>query len=217
MRKGTSTFFSSGSTACPPLVAVHLRAGWSIGGVQDRYLRHDTAGDLFVGRTVTGLSILQPEFAALPPRFEIGDEVVQKRTGYLFFRLTKNVELVAEFTLVSLIYHIDVLRERLSEAHPHFQSPIFADADLLHPLHSRLPTGSGNDGMQSTGVPPHVKILSEIHRTRNWLKKLLCCVEPVCKISLIRKMCCTNGCIMESQMSLKNERFKGGFRLVIQQ
>eukprot|EP00644_Phytophthora_capsici_P000271 jgi/Phyca11/99945/e_gw1.4.1095.1 len=28
MRKGASTFCSSGSTACPPAVAVHLRAGW---------------------------------------------------------------------------------------------------------------------------------------------------------------------------------------------
>ncbi|OWY98832.1 hypothetical protein PHMEG_00030295, partial [Phytophthora megakarya] len=44
-------FYSSGSTACPSAVAVHLRAGWSKGGVQDRYLRHDAAGDMFVGRT----------------------------------------------------------------------------------------------------------------------------------------------------------------------
>lgn len=50
MRKGTSTYCSSGSTACPSAVAVHLQAGWSMGGVQDRYLRHDAAGDMFVGR-----------------------------------------------------------------------------------------------------------------------------------------------------------------------
>ncbi|KAJ8578939.1 hypothetical protein ON010_g261 [Phytophthora cinnamomi] len=40
-----------GSTACPPAVAVHLRAGWAMGGVHGRYLRHDAAGDMFVGRT----------------------------------------------------------------------------------------------------------------------------------------------------------------------
>ena len=39
IRKGASTFCSSGTTACPSSTAVHLRAGWALGGVQDTYLR----------------------------------------------------------------------------------------------------------------------------------------------------------------------------------
>ena len=39
MRKGAATFASSGSTACPSSAAIHLRAGWSMGGVQNTYLR----------------------------------------------------------------------------------------------------------------------------------------------------------------------------------
>lgn len=46
MRKGSATFCSSGSTACPSSTAVHLRAGWSLGGVQNTYLRYEAAGDI---------------------------------------------------------------------------------------------------------------------------------------------------------------------------
>ena len=38
-RKGAATYSSSGSTACPSSAAIHLRAGWSMGGVQNTYLR----------------------------------------------------------------------------------------------------------------------------------------------------------------------------------
>ncbi|OWY93367.1 hypothetical protein PHMEG_00037265 [Phytophthora megakarya] len=171
MRKGASTYCSSGSTACPPSVAVHLRAGRSMGGVQDRYLRHDAAGDMFVGRTVSGLPILQPEFASLPPRFSSADSVVQTAKNLCFPGIPQNVQFVAEYALASLVYHIDFLRQHLSSDHPLFQSPLFADAELFLQLQSRIKSGSNDDGLQPTGVPPHVKILSEIQSVRNELKE----------------------------------------------
>ncbi|POM80249.1 Hypothetical protein PHPALM_1941 [Phytophthora palmivora] len=106
MPKGAPTFCSSGSTACPPSVAVHLRAGWSMGGVQDRYLRHDAAVDMFVGRTVSGLPILQTEVAVLPPHFVTRDETVKQAKQICFPSLPEQIEFVAEFALASLIYHI---------------------------------------------------------------------------------------------------------------
>lgn len=45
MRKGAATYCSSGSTSCPSSTSVHLRAGWSLPGVQDSYLRYQEAGD----------------------------------------------------------------------------------------------------------------------------------------------------------------------------
>ncbi len=39
MRKGAATYCSSGTTACPASTAIHLRAGWALGGVQDTYMR----------------------------------------------------------------------------------------------------------------------------------------------------------------------------------
>ncbi|KAF1786353.1 hypothetical protein GQ600_4906 [Phytophthora cactorum] len=109
MRKGASTFCSSGSTACPPAVAVHLRAGWSMGGVQDRYLRHDAAGDMFVGRTVSGLPIYSQSFNA-SSHFAADDEVVQRAKRLCFPGLPEFVEFVAEFALASLIYHLGITR-----------------------------------------------------------------------------------------------------------
>ena len=69
IRKGASTYCTSESTAAPPSVAVHLRVGWAIGGVQDRYLRYDAAGDMYVVPTVSGLPIGSSRFATLPPYF----------------------------------------------------------------------------------------------------------------------------------------------------
>ncbi|KAK1928348.1 hypothetical protein P3T76_016178 [Phytophthora citrophthora] len=162
MRKGASTYCSSGSTACPPSVAVHLRAEWSMEGVQDRYLCHDAAGDMFVGRTVSGLPILQPDFAALPPRFTTSDAEVQRAKDICFPGLPQSIGFVAEFALASLICHFDFLRDNLPDAHPLFQSPLFTDAELISRLRLCVQPESTDDEMQPTGVPPHVKILSEL-------------------------------------------------------
>jgi hypothetical protein len=63
MQKGAS----SASTACLSSSTIHLKAGWALGGVHDRYLCYESAGDLFVGRTVSGLPIDSSDFARLPP------------------------------------------------------------------------------------------------------------------------------------------------------
>ena len=63
MRKGAATYCASGSTECPSAASIHLRAGWTLGGVQDTYLRYEKAGDYYVGRTVCGLPVGKPEFA----------------------------------------------------------------------------------------------------------------------------------------------------------
>ena len=70
IRKGASSYVSGGSTCAPPQVATNIRAGWTMGGVQDTYLRYEAAGDQYVGRVVSELPISSPKFAALPQRFD---------------------------------------------------------------------------------------------------------------------------------------------------
>ncbi|OWZ09162.1 hypothetical protein PHMEG_00018175 [Phytophthora megakarya] len=41
IRKGVATFACSGSTGGPSIASVCLRVGWSLGGVQDRYIRYE--------------------------------------------------------------------------------------------------------------------------------------------------------------------------------
>jgi hypothetical protein len=76
MRKGSATYCASGSTACPSSTSIHLRAGWALGGVQDTYLRYEAAGDMYVGRTVSGLPFNSVHFATLPPFFITRDQNV---------------------------------------------------------------------------------------------------------------------------------------------
>jgi hypothetical protein len=75
-RKGSLCFCASGSTACPSGVACQLRAGWNLPGVQDTYYRYEAAGDMHVGRTVSGLPTGKPEFAILPPMFTVRGYII---------------------------------------------------------------------------------------------------------------------------------------------
>lgn len=71
-RKGSSTFVL-GLSAAVSAVQVYLRAGWSLGNVQDRYIFSGAAGDQVVGRAVCGLPINDSNFAVLPPHFSNDD------------------------------------------------------------------------------------------------------------------------------------------------
>lgn len=57
LRKGAITYVCSGSMAGPSIASICLRCGWSLGGVQDRYIRYEHGGDQFCGRGVTGLGM----------------------------------------------------------------------------------------------------------------------------------------------------------------
>jgi len=60
-RKGAASYVSSGSTCAPPQVATNIRAGWSMGIIQDTYLRYEAAGDQYVGRVVSDLPLSSPK------------------------------------------------------------------------------------------------------------------------------------------------------------
>jgi hypothetical protein len=162
MRKGAATYCSSGSTACPSAIAIHLRAGWALGGVQDRYLRHDGAGDMHVGRTVCGLPVDEAEFAILPPRFVHGSSVVATAKRICFSSLPPSASGVGEYALASLIKHIPMLRRDLPESHPLFQNPLFVNQTMVDVLTTLLVTNRSE--MAATGIPPHVVLLEKVKR-----------------------------------------------------
>lgn len=70
IRKGVATFAGSGSTGGPSIASVCLRVGWALGGVQDRYIRYEAAGDQYLGRVVAGLPLNSPSCAVPPPHLE---------------------------------------------------------------------------------------------------------------------------------------------------
>jgi hypothetical protein len=71
-RKGVATALSS-YPGGPSAISIWLRAGWSLGAVQSRYIFEGAGGDQFVGRAATGLDINCIDFAILPPHFNNRD------------------------------------------------------------------------------------------------------------------------------------------------
>ena len=169
MRKGAATYCSSGTTACPSSVAVHLRAGWTLGGVQDTYHRFDQAGDQHVGRTVCGLPPSSVEFATLPPMFREESNIICSAISTLFPGIPINLSRIAEYALASVVYHSDFLYQYLPKKHLIFQTNLFRNNELLNSLkqlvvcRNQLP----NDKITATGIPPHIALLGQMHHISN--------------------------------------------------
>ena len=60
-RKGAISYLSS-QPGGPPAAAICIRAGWMMGKVKDIYMQYVAAGDQFVGRLLSLLPLLSPEF-----------------------------------------------------------------------------------------------------------------------------------------------------------
>ena len=68
-RKGIASALAN-NPGGPTAINIWLRAGWSLGPVQSRYIFEGAGGDQFVGRAATGISLSDPAFANLPPHFK---------------------------------------------------------------------------------------------------------------------------------------------------
>lgn len=162
VRKGAATFCSSGSTSCPSSTSIHLRAGWSLGGVQNTYLRYESAGDMYVGRTVCGLPSDSYLFAILPPHFTEKDSIIQEALDAIYPTLPKCLNYVAEFALASLVYHVAFLKKQLHPDHRLFKTPLFQNKNLLGGLSHRVKCSMSSPVLKASGIPPHTKILAQM-------------------------------------------------------
>ena len=107
---GIATFLSS-MPGGPTAVAIYLRAGWSLGPVQSRYILEGGGGDQLCGRAATGVSLNHASFADLPPRFDCTSgpvltvaewEVILP--GFSTF-YPVSFRLVCPFLLATLVHH----------------------------------------------------------------------------------------------------------------
>jgi len=169
IRKGSATYCSSGSTTAPPSSAIHLRAGWAMGGVQDTYIRYEAAGDMYVGRTVSGLPIDRAEFGLVVPFFK-NSQMAQEAVIEIFPNIQPNLLLIAEHALASLVYHSDFLQDVLPDGHPSLQSILFRNSNLLNNLKQNVEVSLKKN---ATGIPPHISILSQIKDFSAEVKQIL--------------------------------------------
>jgi hypothetical protein len=170
-RKGSATFATSGSTDAPSSVAVCLRAGWAMTGVQDTYFRYESAGDQHVGRTVAGLPPDLHAFSVLPPFFEneydadVGAGIQLAFPGY-----PRNMMRVLQFCLASLVYHQDFLLdpENVSPKHRLHSTPLFLNRALLSSLKSKVACRNYElgDAIRPSGITVNAKIVSDLRELK---------------------------------------------------
>ena len=183
---GSATLVASGCVVSPPMSAICLRAGWSMGSVKDRYIHHKSAGDQFVGRTVTGLSCLSTEFACSPCYFdftEVEDEESMREMLDVHIQsnliggktLTPRIRYMSNFLLACLCYHYEYLRENLHPRNQLLNSPIFSHCpkSLRECAVVKFPWNKTRDTPFLTGVPPHILIMSDMKRFETRLDEVL--------------------------------------------
>ena len=171
VRKGAATFSSSGVVQGPSVTSICRRAGWTLPGVLDTYLRYEAAGDQFVGRTVTGLPCDRAEFALLPPFFDIFESpadhaAVDEAIHACFPIISVSMQRVIRLVMASVVYHREFLRSVLPPSHPLLRTAIFRNPDMMSRLARlvvcRLP--KPDDFMKVTGIPAHVSILRDMRQ-----------------------------------------------------
>lgn len=122
-RKGVATYVSS-SPSGPSTINIFLRAGWSIGPVQQRYIFAGAGGDQYVGRCAAGLPITDVLFGALPPHFRRSStESILSGTEWKdivpeFDKYPVNFQHVIPYLIASVVFHSEWLRTNLPVDHP---------------------------------------------------------------------------------------------------
>jgi hypothetical protein len=168
-RKGIATY-CSGFIGGPSIIAIFLRAGWSLGQVQDRYITYSDGGDHLCGRVAAGLDFNGgSKFAVLPPHFPdcsvLSDEEWNLvAPGYRDY--PPGFQSCIPYFLAQVVWHHDWIQLRLPRKHPIFTSRLFVSG-LISRLKNHLikPTTSGRcetTGMIATGVPNHIDLIRQI-------------------------------------------------------
>lgn len=188
-RKGVGSMVANASTVGPPIVALCLRIGWSLGGVKDKYLFRQDAGDLNVGRRAAGLDVETTGFAISPPYFDYSDldeaeklRELNKLDKWLKDRIPKtNLIPATTWNLVkqcfaSLCYHYDDLCKNLDKACLLRHSPVFRDLAEAKEFRNRaktaFPWNSTMDTPQLNGIPPYVLHIAKMEELEKKIEQM---------------------------------------------
>ena len=181
-RKGVATMVAAGCTVSPPIVSICVRAGWVMGGVKDRYLKRESAGDQYVGRCAAGLDQLSKRFSVSPPYFDFSaiNEALERARlkkrieQWLHSRILDEGELSASSKHIvwtcfaSICFHHSFLTNNLHEECSFRASLIFRDIpdEFVNLARVAYPWDSTVDTPKITGVPPHVLLMAEIEELK---------------------------------------------------
>lgn len=181
-RKGITTF-CAGFIGGPSVIAIFLRAGWSLGQVQDRYITSSDGNDHLCGRVAAGLNFnAGSKFAVLPPHFANTNMLSAEEWNEIFPCYTEfpvGFQSCLPYFLASIAFHYNWLCERdnsgklkhITEHHSIFVSRLWTSGvlqRLQNEVIGNITSGRCEvTGMTATGVPPHI----ELHREMEKLQK----------------------------------------------
>ncbi|GFH55956.1 hypothetical protein CTEN210_12433 [Chaetoceros tenuissimus] len=179
-RKGVGTMIAAGCTVSPPIVALCVRAGWALGGVKDKYLFRENAGDQYVGRCASGLNQLDKSFAISPPYFDFSKlsyEDAEKRKKEIDIFLNERLPVscvhaktkhVLKMLFATLMYHYDTLTTMLHQRNPVRASAFFQNVpiEIRELAATAYPWDRTSDTPVLTGIPPHVLAMAEMEKLK---------------------------------------------------
>ena len=182
-RKGAASYLC-GLSVNLSAVNIFLRAGWSVGAVQDRYIFSGPGGDQIVGRANAGLDPNSRNFAVLPPHFTKAGEERMRKIGYAqvvegWDQIPGGFQRVVAKLIASIVYHEKWLRENLGRDHPLFCQLIFTKrivvgevvhANAVEALRGYVVCGYDrcpDTMMQATGIPSHILLGNQMSDLRD--------------------------------------------------
>jgi len=201
-RKGSITYFLGFSIISA--VQAYLRAGWSLGNVQDRYIFGGAGGDQLVGRAVCGLPINNIDFATLPPHFRKEDLEELNQIGWTnilpdYENFPKCFQPIVPFLLASLIYHWKYLLKSFGPGNSLFNQPfstrIFETnlgvGTIFQLFRDRILLGKNyceDTKLQATGIPDHLSIAHEVKNLVDCVRRFEDEALPELKNAIISKI-----------------------------
>ena len=138
--------------------------------IQDRYFRFEGAGDQHCGRVLSGLPADSAQLATLPPHFDMSlpettNALLEWAT--LVFPIIHNECIdMLQYGMASALYHEPYLRQKLPRFSSIWSNPLFVSSSSPESVRNRFKSlicnGISSPFLRATGVPPHVKVSTQI-------------------------------------------------------
>jgi hypothetical protein len=181
-RKGVVTFVLSFPCG-PSVIAAFLRACWSLGAVQQRYIFEGEGSDQFLGRVACGLPFGERDFQSLPPRFDSEFKIAAEDWKEIFpnynqANLPAGFHQCLPYLLASIVYHVNWIENNLDKQHPIFKSPLWT-SNFISKSKPYVLAGikrCSKTNMIATGIPPMIDLTCDVKIIKDsfeWLFEVL--------------------------------------------
>jgi hypothetical protein len=151
-------------------ISIFLRAGWSLGNVQQRYLFASEGGDQLVGRAACGLPITDSNFSILPPHFVFPPDYTPAPEDWecmvpRYSQYPATFQAAIPMLVASVVYHGSWLDATLPPCHP-LRTTRFWTRSYHTTYLQFVKLGHGHcrySGMRASGIPPNIVISNAVN------------------------------------------------------